>query len=78
MFHYAGEFNKPSPDFIEGKKEKSEVRIFKFAIRNPQFEIASLCSMPYALSLSQKTPNRTCVQLGVMTNKVTLYVTLTL
>jgi hypothetical protein len=34
--------------------------------------------MPYALSLSQKTPNRTCVQLGVMTNKVTLYVTLTL
>jgi hypothetical protein len=34
--------------------------------------------MLYALSLLQKTPNRTCVQLGVMMNKVTLYVTLTL
>ena len=36
------------------------------------------CSILYAMSLCEKTPNRTCVQLGVMTNKVTLYVTLTL
>jgi hypothetical protein len=30
--------------------------VFKFAIHNPQFEITSLCSMPYAL-LNLKSPD---------------------
>ncbi len=45
---------------------------------SPRLRVVPIFPMPYALSLCEKTPNRTCVQLGVMTNKLTLYVTLTL
>jgi hypothetical protein len=50
-----------------------------FEICDLLFGISSHSSNPILQHpMTQKTPNRTCVQLGVMMNRLTLYVALTL